>query len=67
MRLGETATFVFFGVFDGHGGPYCAEHVVQISDRSLRSPREVVARRRRVHPFGEEHPCAPQRSSPECE
>lgn len=25
--LGETATFVFFGVFDGHGGPYCAEHV----------------------------------------
>ena len=25
--LGETATCVFFGVFDGHGGPYCAEHV----------------------------------------
>lgn len=25
--LGETASFVFFGVFDGHGGPYCAEHV----------------------------------------
>eukprot|EP00439_Symbiodinium_sp_Y106_P069732 s223_g12.t1 len=25
--LGETATCVFHAVFDGHGGPYCAEHV----------------------------------------
>lgn len=25
--LGETATCIFYGIFDGHGGPWCAEYI----------------------------------------
>mmetsp|Transcript_28408 Transcript_28408/g.51303 ORF Transcript_28408/g.51303 Transcript_28408/m.51303 type:complete len:706 (+) Transcript_28408:57-2174(+) len=38
--LGETATCVFFGVFDGHGGHHCAEHV------SEHLPTSILARLR---------------------
>eukprot|EP00913_Durusdinium_trenchii_P011949 g11224.t1 len=50
--LGETASFVFFGVFDGHGGPYCAEHVsthlgknilARLRDRARNVSDEVVS------------------------
>lgn len=38
--LGETATCVFFGVFDGHGGAYCAEYA------STHLAKNVLARLR---------------------
>jgi len=35
--LGETATCVFFGVFDGHGGSYCAEYAAAHMGKNLLS------------------------------